>query len=364
MAHKIWMSTGGTGGHLFPALALAAELKARDPTTQILFLGGGLASSRYFDRDLYPYLEVCCESLAKKTPWALLRSGSRILRGVWQAHRAIRSQRPDLLVGFGSFYSLPPLLAARLAGVPLILHAADALPGRVIRLMSRYAALTVLQFPEAAKHIQGRSEVARMPLRGHLKKGGTTQADARLALGLRPERRTLLVFGGSQGARRINQLVSQAVVSQALDLQLLHYTGDAASAEQLQNFYRNHGVEGSVKGFEPRMDLAWEAADLVIGRSGASTIAELCEYEVPGLLIPYPYATDNHQEKNADALATRTGGVIRLREADLTVETLSQQLVGLLEGDATGLRNMQRALAQSKAERSTLSLSDLVWRTL
>jgi UDP-N-acetylglucosamine--N-acetylmuramyl-(pentapeptide) pyrophosphoryl-undecaprenol N-acetylglucosamine transferase len=365
MTHRIWLSTGGTGGHLFPALALAEQLCARDSTLEIFFLGGGLESSRYFDRTRYPYLEIPCGSLAKKNPIALLRGGTQIARGVWQAQKAMRMQRPSLLVGFGSFYSFPPLLAACFSGVPLLLHAADAVPGRVIRLMARYAALTVVQFPEAAAYLRGPTAVAQMPLRAALKKGAVSQAEARLALGLDPARRTLLVFGGSQGAQRINQLVSQAMASPCFnDIQLLHYTGNATAAEELQRFYANCRRQACVKSFEARMELAWSAADMVIGRAGASTIAELCEFDVPGLLIPYPYAKDNHQEKNAEALAARTRGIICIRQADLSVESLTLHLSNLLAHDAQKLLEMQTALVRSKTSQAQVQLCDLVLKTL
>lgn len=364
MTHKIWISTGGTGGHLFPALALAAQLRVQAPESEILFLGGGLSTSRYFDREAHAHLDIACGSFVSKNPFNLMRNTSRIARGIWQSRRAILTHRPDVLVGFGSFYSLPPIVAARLSNVPLILHAADSIPGRVIRFMSRYAALTVLQFPEAAQHLHGPSAVAKMPLRAALTKGGISPAEARRRLNLDPELRTVLVFGGSQGARRINQLVSEAIPPQTKTYQILHYTGDETVATQLTELYQLRGIRACVKSFETQMELAWSAADLVIGRSGASTIGELCEYEVPGILIPYPYAMDNHQEKNADSLAARTGGVIRIRESELTSQILADQLASLFANDAQQLLHMQQALASAKAATPQQTLCDLVIKTL
>lgn len=366
MVEKIWISAGGTGGHLFPALALAAELRDRYPEVEILFLGGGLASSRYFDRLQVPFVDIPCGSFVSKNPVAVLRSLSRIARGVIQSRQLLRVERPDVLVGFGSFFSFPPLVGAKWAGVPLVLHAADAIPGRVIRLMARHAALTVLQFPEAAAYLQGATAVAQMPLRAGLRCGLLSREEACATLGLSGDKRvrTLLVFGGSQGARRINQVVGQMLQARPLPcaVQVLHYTGDVQVAEQLAQQYRNQGIVACVKPFEARMDLAWSAADIVIGRSGASTIAELCEFEVPGILIPYPHAMDNHQEHNARILE-RAGGVRMLRERDVNVESLGDALVDLLKEDGKRLGMMRDALRSMKSQRSKQSLCDLVMQT-
>lgn len=269
-------------------------------------------------------------------------------------------ERPDLIVGFGSFYAFPPLLGAKLAGVPLLLHAADAIPGRVIRLMARYAELTVLQFHEAAAHLRGATAVAQMPLRSELRLGLVKREEACAALGLYAHRRTALVFGGSQGARALNPLVGEALTNLGAPLQVLHYTGDAAVAEQLAADYRARDMVACVKAFETRMELAWTAADLVIGRAGASTVAELLEFEVPGILIPYPHAIDNHQQANADLLANQFGGAIRISEADLTAEVLTKLLEQLLADDGARLREMRESLQRAKRKRTQTSLCDHV----
>lgn len=359
MKPKIWICTGGTGGHLFPALALADELCQRLPV-EILFLGGGLASSRYFDRNRYAFAEIPCGSFGKKHPKEVIQSLYKISKGIWTSRGLIREQRPDLLVGFGSFFSFPPLIAAKLTGVPIVLHAADALPGQVIRLMSRYAKLTVLQFAEAAEHVTGQTAVARMPLRAGLRRGVVTREEARRALGLQPNKRTLLVFGGSQGARRMNQIVGESLLQERFDLQILHYTGDAAVADQLREAYRERGLLACVKPFENRMELAWSAADLVIARAGASTVAELTEFEVPAILIPYPYAKDQHQDRNADLIVNKIKGGIKLQEAHLTPEILSHKLGELLGQGGQRIEGMRASLVEARSNRPAMTLADLV----
>lgn len=357
---KIWISAGGTGGHLFPALAFAEQIRAHDPYAELLFLGGGLQTSRYFSQGAFPYIEIACGSLLRKDPLSLARSAYRIAQGVAQSRRLMARERPDLIVGFGSFYAFPPLLGAKLAGVPLVLHAADAIPGRVIRLMARYAALTVLQFPEAAAHLRGATAVAQMPLRPQLRRGVVSREEACALLGLYANRRTVLVFGGSQGARALNPIVAKALTTIGAPLQVLHYTGDAAVAERLAADYRAKDMVVCVKAFETRMELAWTAADLVIGRAGASTVAELLEFQVPGILIPYPHAMDNHQQANADLVAHQLGGAIGIREADLTPEVLTKRLEQLLADDGAQLREMKAALQRAQAKRTQIRLCDHV----
>lgn len=364
MGAKIWIAAGGTGGHLFPALALAAQLQRRDPSTKLLFIGGGLESNRFFGGKPYRCLEVPCGSIVNKHPIALLKSGVNIARGVRMAYRHMRQERPDLLIGFGSYYALPPLMAAKLAGVPFFLHAADVIPGRVIRLMAPFAELTVLHFEQAVAYLRGRSTVAPMPLREGLRLGAVSKAEARCALGLQPDLTTLLVFGGSQGARRLNQLVSAALLKNNLPLQVIHYTGDAEVATELQQRYIKQGIRACVKAFEPRMELAWSAADVAILRAGASTVAEMREFEIPAILIPYPYGTDNHQEKNADVMVDQIGGAIKLIEATLTPEELERNLAGLLANSGEHLGQLRRALRQAKETASPQTIDEIVVKFL
>lgn len=362
MTPKIWISAGGTGGHLFPALVLADELHERLPQAEICFIGGNLAKNPYFARGTYPFLEISCSSFQKKSPWELLKASAKIFKGTFTSHKHLRLAKPDLLVGFGSFYTLPPLLAGALRQIPLVLYAADVIPGRVVRLMSPYAAVTVLHFAEAAVHIRGKTELSSMPLRSTMRQGTIAREEAYARLGLNPAKKTLLIFGGSQGARRINALMEEVLTARSWDIQLLHYTGSQATTEHLQKVYAACNLPAIVKPFEPEMALALTAADIAIARAGASTLAELAEFEVPALLIPYPYATDDHQEKNASCYIQRTQGALKFTEALLDAKTLTTSLDTLLR--TKQLAEMKAHLRKAKGNRPLKSLCDHVLETL
>lgn len=357
---KIWISAGGTGGHLFPAIALAEELRARAPQCELLFLGGGLTTNRYFDRELYPYAEIACGGLGGKNPLALVRSSYRIWSGIRQSRQLLSAQTPDLVVGFGSFYGFPPLVAAAWGRIPLVLFAADRLPGRVIRLMARWAQVTAVHFPETASQLASPSVVVEMPLRQSCRGIATPQAEARHYFGLDPDRPTLLVFGGSQGARAINRLFSGALTHLPPLFQLLHFTGDPQAAEELSSLYRSRGLLACVKPFEPQMGLAWRAADLAICRSGAGSVGEQREFEIPAIFIPYPYATDNHQELNADSVVNTFGGAVKLVEAHATPEKLASEIARLFAEDGKRLKEMQGAFRHYKGAFKRKSLGDVV----
>ena len=321
MSKRVLIATGGTGGHIFPAVALAHEL--RKSNINVLFVGGGLETNRYFDRTDFLYQSIACGSIVKKNPKALLKATVGIGKGVFQSLRIMKSYQPNLVVGFGSFYSFPALLGAKIASIPIVLHEANSIPGKVIRLMSPYATATGIHFPHTAQLLKGKIEQVGLPLRPNFKKNICTKEEARSYFQLDSEKFTVLIFGGSQGANVINFLASEVLMRHPF--QVLHFTGDAGLADSIQAKYRAMGISSAVKPFEKQMEMAWCAADAVIARAGAGTIAEQLEFEIPGILIPFPQAADNHQEFNADFMVS-IGGGIKLLEKQLTPESLAYAL--------------------------------------
>lgn len=361
MPKKIIIATGGTGGHIYPAMALAEQLTDELPDAEILFLGGGLATNRYFDRSAFQYESVACGSFVKKDPWSLFRSSLYIGQGLLQSCRVIRAFAPDAAVGFGSFYSFPPMLAAKLMSVPLILHEANSIPGKVNKLLSKYAAFTGVHFPKTLQLVKGNVVEVGMPLRSAYRHSKLSRHDARRYYGFEEELPVLLVFGGSQGARAINTLMANLAAEGPLSgFQVLHVAGDAASAELLRDAYAGKKIRAIVKPFEEHMDIAWQAADVVICRAGASTIAEQLEFEVPGILIPYPQAADNHQEHNADFIANTVGGGVKLREKDVDAEMLASHLISLLQNGGASLNPMRMAMKAYKKQSRKRDLCSLV----
>jgi UDP-N-acetylglucosamine--N-acetylmuramyl-(pentapeptide) pyrophosphoryl-undecaprenol N-acetylglucosamine transferase len=253
----------------------------------------------------------------------------RIGKGIKQSLQLIDVFQPQLVIGFGSFYSFPVLAAARWRKIPIVLFEPNAIPGKVNRLVSKWALLSAVQFSEAGRMLAGDIIEVKMPV-GERKKLEAGAARNYFYLDL--ERFTFLVFGGSQGSESINRLFSETILKMIAPFafQVIHITGKTHSAELIRRQYEKAGIRACVKAFEERMDLAWSAADAVIGRSGAASVAELIKYEVPGILIPFPQAADDHQTKNALFIEKTVGGAITCPESSLTIERLKPLLEQLM----------------------------------
>lgn len=361
MTKKVVITVGGTGGHVYPAMALAQQLKQRDPSIELLFLGGGLRTNRYFEQESFPFEEVSCGSFSAKKPYSFLTGSWRILKGIIQSQQAINSFKPDVVVGFGSYYTLPTLIAAKVKSIPIVLHEANRIPGKVNRILAPYVSLTGVHFPDTAFRLKGKALEIPIPLREGYQHGKMTQEDARKHFGLDAKKLTLLIFGGSQGAQAINKMASEAILKLfPTSLQILHFTGDAKMAEKLRREYSDKGFQATVKDYESRMDIAWQAADFMISRSGAGTIAEQLEFEVPGILIPYPQATDNHQESNADYVVDVIGGAIKCLESNTDPTILSQVINDLLANDHSLIKDMKASIQYYKAGNKSLDFCSVI----
>jgi UDP-N-acetylglucosamine--N-acetylmuramyl-(pentapeptide) pyrophosphoryl-undecaprenol N-acetylglucosamine transferase len=351
MASKrcIILAVGGTGGHIYPALALAKRLK-EDPNSSILFLGGRLSENRHFAAADFPFHSVSCGTLSLKNLW-------KILKGVQQSYQLIKQTEPDLVVGFGSYHSFPVLAASFLAQVPVILHEANSIPGKVNRLFSYYASWMGAQFPLEKVGLKCPVKQVSFLLREGFHKEAVSKEEARRYFQLSENCPAVLAFGGSQGARALNECVEKTAMHFGKSIQWIHITGNADSAANISQIYSQNGLRACVKAYENRMDLAWRAADLGVVRAGAGTIAEIVAFEVPSLLVPYPFAADKHQDANADFLTAQIGGGIKCCESELTPQLLIDLLSKLLFEGSRELQIMQQAIYKYKAKRQ---LSDFV----
>lgn len=305
---RLLIATGGTGGHIFPAQALAEGLKG----VEVLFAGAHLSSNRYFDKSRFAFRDVRSGAGVK----GLLS----VAGGIVDSVRVIRDFSPDLIVGFGSYHSFPLLAAGVFTRVPLVLWAADSVPGRVIRWFSPFAKVTAAQFPAASKQLKGTTCLADMPLR--YSKGAISKEEALAYYELPGKKPVCLVFGGSQGARFLNEKLPQVLG----DFEVIHLAGSPQEAARIN--YASFGIKAAVKPFETRMEMAWSAADVACLRAGAVTLAEALAFEVPALLIPFPHAMDNHQEMNADYLVSLGVAEKRL-ESTLKLEEVASLLHSL-----------------------------------
>ncbi|MCB1119329.1 MAG: UDP-N-acetylglucosamine--N-acetylmuramyl-(pentapeptide) pyrophosphoryl-undecaprenol N-acetylglucosamine transferase [Chlamydiia bacterium] len=308
---RLMIATGGTGGHIYAARGMVDQLKARCPV-DCLFVGGKLKQNAYLDA--LHVEEVACSPIDLRKWWRLPKAIWNILRGMRQTEKQIEQFRPDAIVGFGSYYTLPILLAAIRKKVPLILHEQNRVPGKVNRLFSPYAIFTGVCFPDTP--LKGTTLFVDYPLREGMQT--VSKKVAREHFNLDADALTILVFGGSQGAKRLNEIVAK--VLSKMPHQVIHLIG---KDETFQNIYTS---QACVKPFEKEMHLAWAAADVVICRSGAGTLAEQLHYTVPGILVPYPYASEQHQLHNARFMEETVGLAKVIEENQLTEERLQTAL--------------------------------------
>jgi len=332
MSAGVVIAGGGTGGHVTPALALGEAFRERGD--RVLFIG----SDRGLEARLVPEAGFRLEALGSRQVMGRgvagrLRGGLAILVAARRARRALRDFGADLVVSVGGYAAMPAVLAAWTRRTPLCLVEPNAVPGRVNRLAARGARRVFVGFEAAGRRLDpsfragapGKVRCTGVPLRAALVEA------CRGASRRRPEPPfRLLVFGGSQGARQINQALVEALPRLAdLPLEVFHQTGEA-ERERVEDAYRAAGVRACVAAFEPDMPRRYRWADLALCRAGALTVAELALAGLPALLVPYPYAADDHQSANARELE-RAGAARCLDAHRLDGAALADALRGLLE---------------------------------
>jgi len=301
---RVVITGGGTGGHLFPALAVRAALLQRHPAAEVLFVGAAAG----VEAGILPRMGLSFRGLDAPRVKGRGRGGQlRALLGlpgiVSQAMRILRAFSPRVVLGVGGYASFPSVVAARLLRIPAVIHEQNAYPGLANRWLGRIASAVAVSFGAAARFFpRGRTTVTGNPVRPEIRPGDAAEARARL--GLAPEPFTLLVFGGSQGAHRINLGMGEALPRLAglrEQLQVLHATG-AQDESRVRDAYRDAGWRARVEPFFEEMPAVYAAADFVIARAGASTVFELAALGKPALLVPYPFAANDHQRLNAEAM--------------------------------------------------------------
>lgn len=349
---------------MFPAVALAGQLQKISPVAEIFFVGGGLKNNPFFQDAGFAFEEIASSTISTFRPFPFIKATSKIVKGFWQSLSLLRRFQPDVVISFGSYHTLPLLAACRFHSAPVVLHESNCAPGRVIYHFSKYAHVTGVQFPEVMSRLRGKAIDVGMPLRDGYAKALSSKTEARAFFGLEANKFTILAFGGSQGAVKLNTILSSAIADHLAPhtrkFQLIHLTGEPAAIQQLQEKYKQAAINSYTAAFEKQMHIAWSAADLVISRAGAASIAEQIEFEVPGILIPYPHATENHQEKNADHMVTKVGGALKLLEDQLTAEQLAKTVSSFVAEDQKQLLAMKNSIYNYKRSIRRRDLCSIV----
>jgi UDP-N-acetylglucosamine--N-acetylmuramyl-(pentapeptide) pyrophosphoryl-undecaprenol N-acetylglucosamine transferase len=374
VTRSVLFAAGGTAGHLFPAIAVARALRALDAGLEPVFVGAvDRIEARLVPEAGFRFHGIEPVAVPRRLSPRLLRVPTATRRAVRRAMEIAREERAVGVVTFGGYVSYPVARAAERFHLPLVVHEQNAVPGLANRVAARWADRIAVSVPSSALRFRHheRCVVTGNPVRDDILRLdlAAARAEARTRFGLHPERTTLLVFGGSQGARSINRAIIDANARWGdVDLQILHATGRAAydqvATAWARTRERHPGPMVSVVDFIDSMADAYAAADIVVCRAGATSIAELTTLGIPSVLIPYPHATADHQTENARSLE-RVGGAAVIEDRDLDgarlVEVVGPWLAdpARREAVATAARAVGRRDAANALARLVRDTADL-----
>ena len=344
---RILFTGGGTAGHINPAVAVANYIKEKEPDSEFLFVGteDGMEKT-LIPKQGYAIKYIKVHGFRRKLSLKNIKTVTEIFGGIRKAKKIIKEFKPDVVMGTGGYVTGPVVFAACRMKLPTLVHEANAYPGVTIRILSRYADIVALSMAEAKKFVpkSKRIEVTGNPVRPSIL--AENKESARRKLGL-DDRKTVLIFGGSLGAEKINEVVTywiSGIIGEG-KYQIIMSTGKNNQFQRVTEHFKRNGVnladhpEVTVSEYIYDMDLALNAADLIIARSGGS-VSEMTALGKAAILIPSPYVAGNHQEHNARAVE-RSGGAVVITEAELCVERLSKTVERIL-GDSETLEKMSR----------------------
>ncbi len=356
---RIVIAGGGTGGHIFPALAVAKELKKTISDVSITFVGTvkGI-ESKIIPKEGYDIRFIRSEGLVGKDLVSTGRSLLRLPMSLMDSRRILKEIGPDLVMGVGGYSSGPLVLCARLMGIPSLIHEQNTLPGLTNRILGKFADSVAVTYHESMKYFPPeKTYLTGNPVREEILKGVRDRGCKTFSLDR--ELFTIFIFGGSSGAHNINHAIGEALVyleSFKKNVQFLHQTGEK-DFDAVKEIYSSKGFKGTVLPFAYEMADAYAVADLIISRAGATTLAELTACGKASILIPYPYAAGNHQEINARKLWD-AGAAQMLLDRELNGKTLSDMIRFLLEDpDAIGeMERTSQSLGSSEATKKIIEL--------
>jgi len=347
---RVVIAGGGTGGHLYPGIAVARELLARQPDAQITFAGTARGiESRVVPREGFALDLIRSAGLKGKSIVDRARGALMVPLGLLDASRIITTRTPDLVIGVGGYSSGPVVLVAALRGVPTMVLEQNAVPGLTNRLLARFVQAAAVTFDSTAAFFGSKAFVSGNPVRPEfLATAGPLQESA---LGDQTSTTRVLVFGGSQGAHAINVAMVEAAAKLAAvrpHLRLTHQTGER-DVEMVRTAYRDAGLPAVVEPFLYDMGRQLGEADVIVCRAGATTLAEITAAGKAAILIPLPTATDDHQRKNAEALATK-GAADVLLQSEMTGPTLATRILALVTDRDRRVRMAAAARAMARPD--------------
>lgn len=351
---RLLLTGGGTGGHLFPAIAAAEELCERMPGATVVFVGTRRKMDKSsLERYGYAVTSIYSYGLKGKSAVELIKAVAVLPLSLLQAMACILRFRPDVVLGVGGYVTGPVVAAARMLGRKTVIHEQNSIPGLANRKLGRMVDRVCISLPESANHFPAEKTVltgnpVRKPLLELAGKPVSVASKSDL---------TLLILGGSQGAHRINELAVEAICDGAVpvSIKVIHQSG-TADYDMVKKRYREHGISAEVQPFFQDMAAIYSKADLLVSRAGATTLAELAVLGKPAILVPYPHAADDHQHKNADYYVAG-GGCLKFAEHELNSAILAKE-IGQLAGNEKKRAAMADAMKKLAKPEAAASIVD------
>ena len=360
-AYKIILSGGGTGGHIYPAIAIANALKARFPKSEFLFVGAkDKMEMQKVPQAGYSIIGLWISGIQRRLTFKNVLFPLKLVVSLFRSMAILNSFKPDVVIGTGGFASGPLLQVAAMKGVPTLIQEQNSFPGITNKLLSKKVTKVCVAYEGLERFFPKEKLILTgNPVRQDVVDLEGKSAEANTFFSLDPHKKTLLVLGGSLGARRINQLVeSKLDYLKNLDIQLIWQCGKLYEADY-SRYNSNANVQ--VHSFLNRMDLAYASADVIISRAGASSVSELCVVGKPVIFIPSPNVSEDHQTKNASAVSGK-GAALLIREQDLE-SNFETQFSALISSDSTQLE-LSTAIQKLALKNATQSIVDEIEKLL
>jgi UDP-N-acetylglucosamine--N-acetylmuramyl-(pentapeptide) pyrophosphoryl-undecaprenol N-acetylglucosamine transferase len=361
---RIVIAGGGTGGHLFPGIAVAQEFETRNPASRIIFVSTGNPLERsVLSKTGYTLQTITAAGIKGRGLWNQIKSVVKIPKGILAANRILKKFSPDLTVGLGSYSAGPVVFTAWLRRIPIVIHEQNILPGITNRILSRFANRIYISFENTKSNMDSRKvQWTGNPVRRELLEYSDRHAED-VSDDSGNGFFTILIIGGSQGAHRINTAVIEALehLEDKEHLHFVHQTGDA-DEQPVEEAYRRSNIQCTVQSFFDIMAELYSRADLLICRAGATTVAEITALGKAVIFIPFPYAADNHQVLNAGTLA-EDGAAEMIIEKDLNGKVLSEKINNYAAHPAE-LKNMSARAKQLGKPDAAKNIVDDCYRIL
>ena len=327
-ALRVVIAGGGTGGHLFPGIAIAQEFLAKNSENSVLFVGTG----KQFEVSIlsetgFAHRRITAEGFKGRGVWHQLVSILKVPKGIIESILILKDFKPHIVIGVGGYSAGPLVMGARLLGIKIVLHEQNILPGITNRILSRFADRICVSFEETIMGvIPKKNRFTGNPIRKEIVQCAETLRNTNIKASTKAKKFTILILGGSQGAHSINMALLEALehLENRENIFFVHQTG-IQDETQVKQKYNGHGIENDTRAFFKDMARQYQSADLIICRAGATTVAEIKAIGKGAIFVPFPFAADNHQVLNARSLE-KVGAAEMILEKDLSGKALAERI--------------------------------------